>query len=167
MRRYMFAAALWLTSTLIPTTADAAVPEYESAYAGESAFLTITGGQSGQFQVFFMNTGAATWRKGTESQVNLVVCLPNKTTCNVDSPNADWNDGSWLSSRTYARQTQTDVGPREIASFVYSVRAPLTISSGIWRFNGDLVLASAGRLIRPEGYYQEASCACERFEPPR
>src|SRR5207247_10982612 len=86
----------------------AAVPGVDSAYAGESAFLTIGPGTSGQFQVFFTNTGSTTWRKGTTSQVNLTVCLDDKTTCNVDSPLASWNDGSWLPNRAYSRQIRAE-----------------------------------------------------------
>ena len=165
MRPRMLALALSVTSILIamPSAADAAVPEYDSAYAGESAFVSTGPGQSGQFQVFFINTGSTTWRKGTASQVNLVVCLANKTTCNVESINAAWNDGSWLSDRAYAAQTQAEVPTNGIANFVYSFKAPLTISSGIWRFNGDLALAATGQMIHPEGYYQEAMCACDRM----
>ena len=148
---------------LAPSTAAAAVPGYDSAYAGESAFISTGPGQAGQFQVFFMNTGNATWRKGTATQVNLVVCLANKTTCNVESINAAWNDGSWLSDKAYAAQTQAEVPTNGIASFVYSFKAPLTISSGIWRFNGDLALAATGQIVHPEGYYQEAMCACDRM----
>jgi hypothetical protein len=145
-----------------PSTADAAVPEYDSAYAGESAFISTGPGQTGQFQVFFINTGSATWRKGTATQVNLVVCLANKTTCNVESINAAWNDGSWLSDRAYATQTQAEVTSTGIASFVYTFKAPLTITNGIWRFNGDLALAATGQMIHQEGYYQEAMCSCDR-----
>ena len=152
-------------STLVaaaPSSADAAVPEYDSAYAGESAFVSTGPGQSREFQVFFMNTGSATWRKGTASQVNLVVCLANKTTCNVESINAAWND-SWLSDRAYAAQTQAEVPTNGIANFTYSFKAPLTISSGIWRFNGDLALAATGQMIHQDGYYQEAMCSCDRM----
>ena len=71
---------------LLAAPVRAAVPGFDSAYAGESAFLTIGPGMSGQFQVFFTNTGSTTWRKGTTSQVNLTVCLDDKRTYKVDSP---------------------------------------------------------------------------------
>ena len=143
-----------------PTRAVAAVAEYDSAYAGESAFITTGPGESGQFQVFFANTGIATWRKGTASQVNLAVCLEDKTTCNVESPLATWNDGSWLSNRAYSTHIQTEVAPSQLGTFVYSFKVPLTVSSGIYRFHGDLSLAATGGQIHPQGYYHEATCAC-------
>jgi len=143
-----------------PTRAEAAVAGYDSAYAGESAFVTTGPGASGQFQVFFANTGASTWRKGTATQVNLAVCLEDKTTCNVESPLATWNDGSWLSNRAYSTHIQTEVAPSQLGTFVYSFKVPLTVSSGIYRFHGDLSLAATGEQIHPQGYYQEATCAC-------
>jgi len=163
MRSLGFAIVLSVSGLVVaaPSSADAAVPEYDSAYAGESAFVSTGPGQSREFQVFFMNTGSATWRKGTASQVNLVVCLANKTTCNVESINAAWNDG-WLSDRAYAAQTQAEIPTNGIANFTYNIKAPLTISFGIWRFNGDLALAATGQMIHQEGYYQEAMCACDR-----
>ena len=161
MRSAMWSTALVLALLLTgQTPARAAVPGYDSAYAGESAFLTIGPGTTGQFQVFFVNMGTTVWRKGTASQVNLTVCLQNKVTCNVDSPLASWNDGSWLSSRAYATHTQQEVVAGQLGSFVYSFKVPLNVTSGIYRFNGDLALASTGQQIHPEGYYHEMSCAC-------
>jgi Flp pilus assembly protein TadG len=149
--------ALAVTSFGPPTRAQALARGFDSAYAGESAFLTIQPGQTFPFQVFFMNTGQTTWRKGTSTQVNLTVCLENKVTCNVPSPNSSWNDGSWLSDRVYATHTQEAVAPGVVAAFTYRVRAPVTApEGGTYRFNGDLALAS-GEQIHPEGYYQEAA----------
>ena len=112
------------------TRADGAVTGFDSAYAGESAFVNISPGQSLSFQVFFMNTGVTTWRKGTATQVNLTVCLENKVTCNVPSPHADWNDGSWISDRMYATHFQDEVQPGVVASFSYRFKAPVTAESG-------------------------------------
>ncbi|TME85780.1 MAG: hypothetical protein E6I44_15015 [Chloroflexi bacterium] len=160
--RYVLVAAGVVAALLSagPTRAVAAVAGYDSAYAGESAFITTGPGASGQFQVFFANTGTSTWRKGTASQVNLAVCLEDKTTCNVESPLASWNDGSWLSSRAYSTHIQTEVAPSQLGTFVYSFKVPLTVSSGIYRFHGDLSLAATGGQIHPQGYYHEATCAC-------
>ena len=107
-----------------------------------------------------MNTGTTTWRRGTTSQVNLAVCLPDKVTCNVDSPLSSWNDGSWLSNRAYSAHIQTEVAPGQLATFVYSFRVPLDVISGLYRFHGDLAQASTGLQIHPEGYYQDATCSC-------
>ena len=145
---------LWL-----PPKRVAAVAGFDSAYAGESSFLTVGPGTSYEFQVFFINTGTTTWRTGTATQVILTVCLENKVTCNVPSPHADWNDGSWLSARAYATHRQDEVRPGEIATFAYRIRPPLTVVSGNYRFNGDLALAD-GRQVHPEGYYQDATCSC-------
>ncbi len=143
------------------TRADAAVTGFDSAYAGESAFLTVIPGRPAMFQVFFVNTGVTTWQKGTASQANLTVCLANKISCNVPSPHADWNDGSWVSDRVYATHFQDQVKPGEIAPFSYGIRVPVTAENGIYRFNGELALAT-GQQIHPEGYYHEAVLAGDR-----
>ena len=144
-----------------PTGADAVVSGFDSAYAGESAFLNVNPGAQYKFQVFFMNTGTTTWRKGTATQVNLTVCLENKVSCNLRSPHAEWNDGSWISDRAYATHFQDEVVPGVIASFSYGIRVPVTAESGYYRFNGDLALPT-GQQLHPEGYYQEAQITGDR-----
>src|SRR5258706_11426693 len=138
--------------------AQAAVPGYLSSFFGESAFLNLQQGSTGQFVAIFTNTGGTGWLRNSASQVNLGVCLSDKTTCNVSSPNAAWNDGSWISNIAYATHSTDFVGPGQNGFFVYNVKAPLTQASGsTTTFNGDLVLASTLQQIRPEGYYQAAT----------
>jgi hypothetical protein len=146
---------LVLSGLLSPSRAHALAPGFDSSYTGETAFLNIIPGQTGQFQVFFMNTGQTTWRRGTSTQVNLTVCLENKISCNLPSPHADWNDGTWLSEHVYATHEPADVPPGVVASFTYRIRAPVTAASGTYRFNGDLALTT-GQQVHPEGYYHEA-----------
>ena len=148
---------LLLSGLLLPSRANALTPGFDSSYAGESAFLTLQHGATGPFTVFFMNTGQTAWRKGSPTQVNLTVCLENKISCNVRSPHADWNDGTWLSDRAYATHTQVEVPPGAIGTFTYRVRAPFTAAGdATYRFNGDLALSS-GEQLHPEGYYHEVS----------
>jgi hypothetical protein len=153
-RSFVFA----LVMTLLPEgQASAAVPGYDSSFTGETAFIATSPGQTGSFMVFFMNTGTETWVKGTSSQVNLAICRNDKTTCNVFSPQAGWNDGSWLSSIAYATTTQDRVASGQVASFTYSFKVPLGAARGTYHFNGDLVLARTLNHIHAEGYYQDAS----------
>jgi hypothetical protein len=150
------AAALAL-SMLAQAMPAAAVTGYDSAYAGESAFVNLSPGQSNEFQVFFANTGTTAWAVGTATQVDLAACLADKVTCNAqDSTEATWNSG-WLSATRYATTTQTLVAPGSIATFKYTVMAPSGAAAGTYRFNGDLVLSSTGERIHPEGYYQDAT----------
>lgn len=150
--------ALALALSMLAQTAPvAAAAGYDSAYAGESAFVNLSPGQSNEFQVFFANTGTATWTVGTASQVDLAACLEDKVTCNAqDATEAPWNAG-WKSSTRYATTTQTSVAPGSVATFKYTVTAPAGVAAGTYRFNGDLVVASTGERIHPEGYYQEAT----------
>jgi hypothetical protein len=134
-----------------------AVSGYDSAYAGESAFVFISPGQTQNFQVFFANTGTTTWSRGTNTQVDLAACLSDKVTCNaVDPNNAAWNSG-WLSSTRYATTTQTTTAPGSLGTFSYNVTAPVGALAGNYRFGGDLVLSTTGEKIHPEGYYQDAT----------
>jgi hypothetical protein len=155
-------AAALAFSMLAAAVPAAAVTGYDSAYAGESAFVNITGGQTQNFQVFFANTGTTAWVKGTGTQVDLAACLEDKVTCNAqDASEATWNpsaaNGPWLSSTRYATSVQTSTPPGSLGTFSYNITAPIGVAAGIYRFNGDLVLASTGEKIHPDGYYQEAN----------
>src|SRR5207245_3013127 len=108
--RFVVTLIVALVLTLGASSGQAsAVVGYDSDYAGESAFLNIAPGPSQPFQVFFKNTGTTAWQKNAASQVNLAICRADKTTCNVFSPNADWNDGTWLSSIDYVLTCMNDV----------------------------------------------------------
>src|SRR6266850_5570304 len=135
----------------------AAVTGYDSAYAGESAFVNISGGQTQNFQVFFANTGTTSWQKGGTTQVDLAACLEDKVTCNAqDASEATWNSG-WLSATRYATTTQSITPPGSLGTFSYNILAPVGVAAGIYHFNGDLVLSSSGEKIHPEGYFQDAN----------
>jgi hypothetical protein len=151
------AAALAFSMLAAAVPAAAAVPGYDSAYAGESAFVNISAGQTQNFQVFFANTGTTAWQRGTGTQVDLAACLEDKVTCNAqDASEATWNNG-WLSAVRYATTVQTITPPGSLGTFSYNITAPAGVAAGIFRFNGDLVLSSSGEKIHPDGYYQEAN----------
>ncbi|HAF11031.1 MAG TPA: hypothetical protein DCK98_13255 [Chloroflexi bacterium] len=152
--------ALALVATLLAGTAGpaAAASGYDSAYFGESAFLTLAPGASGQFAVGFNNTGSTGWLVGSSSQVDLTVCLADKLTCNVTSPNAAFAS-SWLSSTAYATTSTTYVGPGQTGFFVYNITAPAAAAAGTYRFNGDLALHNTASMIHQQGYYQDSDVA--------
>src|SRR5258706_1859526 len=150
-------AAALAFSMMAAAVPAAAVTGYDSAYAGESAFVNIVGGQTQNFQVFFANTGTTSWVKGTASQVDLAACLEDKVTCNAqDASEATWNSG-WLSATRYASTSQTTTPPGSLGTFSYNILAPVGVAAGIYHFNGDVVLASTGEKIHPEGYFQDAN----------
>src|SRR5436190_11197522 len=150
-------AAALAFSMMAAAVPAAAVTGYDSAYAGESAFVNITGGQTQNFQVFFANVGTTSWQKGGTTEVDLAACLEDKVTCNAqDASEATWNSG-WLSAVRYATTTQTITPPGSLGTFSYNIMAPVGVAAGIYHFNGDLVVSSTGERIHPEGYFQDAN----------
>src|SRR5207249_4232534 len=150
-------AAALAFSMMAAAVPAAAVTGYDSAYAGESAFVNITAGQTQNFQVFFANVGTTSWQKGGATEVDLAACLEDKVTCNAqDASEATWNSG-WLSATRYATTTQTITPPGSLGTFSYNITAPTGVAAGIYHFNGDLVLSSTGEKIHPEGYFQDAN----------
>src|SRR5438034_2657164 len=150
-------AAALAFSMMAAAVPAAAITGYDSAYAGESAFVNITGGQTQNFQVFFANVGTTSWQKGGATEVDLAACLEDKVTCNSqDASESTWNSG-WLSAVRYATTTQTITPPGSLGTFSYNIMAPVGVAAGIYHFNGDLVLSSTGEKIHPEGYFQDAN----------
>ena len=135
---------------------------YDSTYFGESAFLSLTPGQSGQFAAGFNNSGSTGWLNGTASQVDLQVCGSDKVTCGIPSANAAWASG-WLSSTAYATTSTDYVGPGQTGFFVYNIVAPSNSAGQTVRFNGDLALHASGQQLHPQGYYQDATVNIASF----
>jgi hypothetical protein len=120
-----------------------------SAYSGESAFTAQPAGATGQFSAIFFNDGTQLWRPG---QIGLLVCLADKITCNVPSPNAAYAN-NWYSTTVYATVT-TPVPPGSNGFFIYNFRVPdNTLPATTATFNGDVGLIGVGALLRPQGYF--------------
>ena len=123
---------------------------YSSSYAGESVFLNKAAGESGQFSAIFFNDGRVSWSPGV---VGLLVCLADKVTCNVASPNAAYASG-WTSTTVYATVSAT-VAPGQNGFFIYNFAVPAGTAPGtVATFNGDVGLIGVGTELRPEGYFQ-------------
>jgi hypothetical protein len=122
---------------------------YSSTYAGESIFTNVGPGASGQFSAIFFNDGTQTWLPGV---VGLLVCAPDKVTCNVPSNSTFAHN--WYSATVYATVT-TAVAPGQNGFFIYNFDVPPTTGAGVaTTFNGDVGLIANGNVLRPEGYYQ-------------
>lgn len=131
---------------------------FDCEFVGESAFLFLSPGQTGTFTAFFANTGTVSWIRSTPAQVDLAICRPGEG-CDLESPQHDWNPGSWLSPTRYATHTQQEVGPGQIGTFTFSVQVPPGSSGGTYRFHGELVESRSGEPIHPVGYYQDVTIA--------
>lgn len=160
MARCGFAVLLLvLTFTAMPASAApaGAPPGFDSGFGGESAFLTLRAGETGNFQVFFLNVGTTAWTRGSATEVVLAICvdtpLPQGFRCNVLSPYADWAL-NWNSPRIYATATQTTTSSGSLGTFTYSVKVPADATPGDYYFRGELVHRTTGTPLHPVGYYQ-------------
>lgn len=152
----VIAFAIVVIGAVVHPRPAAAVTGFDSAYAGESAFLSLAPGKQGTFSVFFVNTGAQAWVKGTTTQVDLAACLDDKTTCDRQDPaEARFDPGTWAGTTRYATQSQQSVSNGQIGTFSYDVKVPADQMPGTLRFNGDLVVRALGVPIHPEGYFHE------------
>src|SRR2546423_12839335 len=125
--RILALVALCLAYTPTPAMA---VTGYDSAYSGESAFVTISPGQTLQFQVFFSNTGTLTWTKGGDTQVDLAASLADKVTCTAQDPTeSTWNSG-WISSTPYPTTTHATTAPGPPATFASNIKPPPNPAAG-------------------------------------
>lgn len=148
--------ALALTCGVLATAGGTAAANpivgggYSSSYAGESVFTNQPAGGSGQFSAIFFNDGTQAWAPGV---VGLLVCLADKTTCNVASPNAAYASG-WYSSTAYATVSAV-IAPGQNGFFTYNFVVPAGTAPGtVATFNGDVGLIATGLMLRPEGYVQ-------------
>ena len=124
---------------------------YDAVYAGESVFTSTGPGDRGQMSAIFFNAGTQPWSPGV---VSLLVCLADKVTCNVPSPNAAYAR-DWYSATAYAT-VATPVLPGQNGFFVYNFQVPLSAPPGTTvTFNGDVGLTATGALLHPSGYYQQ------------
>lgn len=150
---------LAVTLTAVPASAApvGAPPGFDGDFGGESAFLSLRRGDTGNFQVFFVNLGTTSWTRGSATEVALGICVdtpaPQRFRCNVLSPYADWAL-NWTSPRIYATTTQVTLAPGGIGTFTYNVKVPADAALGEYYFRGELIHRTTGTPLRPVGYYQ-------------
>src|SRR5260221_5509972 len=126
---------------------------YSASYSGESTFTSVAAGDSGQFSAIFLNDGSQPWQPGL---VGLLVCLADKTTCNVPSPNAAYAS-NWYSTTVYAT-VAASTAPGSNGVFIYNFKVPAAaLPATTATFNGEVRLIGIGALLRPQGYFQSNS----------
>ena len=147
----ILSVAMLATSGSQPVAGTIAGGGYDASYAGESVFTSAGPGDAGQMSAIFFNSGTQPWAAGV---VALMVCLGDKITCNVASPNAAYAS-NWYSPTAYATVV-TPVLPGQNGFFVYSFTVPIGTPPGTTvTFNGDVGLTATGALLHPTGYYQQ------------
>jgi hypothetical protein len=155
MNRYGLVIVI-LVLVITATPAAAAPAGFDAAFAGETAFLTLHRGDTGQMVVFFTNTGTTSWVGTTATEVVLSVCVdtpsPQNFRCNVLSPYADFAL-NWTSPRIYATATQPAVAAGGMATFTYGIKVPMDAALGDHYFRGELVHRATGTPVHPVGYY--------------
>jgi hypothetical protein len=163
MSRVGFALSVLIVTLWVTPAAAApggAPPGFDGQYGGETSFLALSRGATGNFQVFFLNTGTTSWTRGTATEVVLSVCVdtpaPQFFRCNVLSPYADWAT-NWTSPRIYAAPTQSSVASGSLATFSYNVTVPADAPPGDYYFRGELIHRGTGTPLRPVGYYQRVT----------
>ena len=123
---------------------------YSSSYSGESAFTSVPAGGSGQFSAIFFNDGSQPWQPGL---VGLLVCLADKTTCNMPSPYSEYAS-NWYSTTVYAT-VAASTAPGANGFFIYNFKVPASALPGTTAtFNGEVGLIGIGGVMRPQGYFQ-------------
>jgi hypothetical protein len=98
-----------------PAPAAKNVPTFHSSWFSQSAYPTLAVGGTSPVFVKIMNTGTATWTKGTatEARIGVVGDDPSLTQLGIA-------DG-WLLASRPAAQTEAIVGPGQVATFTFSV----------------------------------------------
>ncbi len=151
-------AAIAVVLTLAPLAGAqpaAAAPGFHAAFFSESAFLTLSPGQTGQFSVGYTNTGDQPWVKGkTAQEASLHTASP------LDNPldfTAGWAVG-WAAANIYAKQANDLVAPGQVGFFVYSVKVPAAQGFGTKIFYGRPAIDGVG-LMEDYGYYQVVTIA--------
>jgi len=123
---------------------------YSASYSGESTFTSVPAGASGQFSAIFFNDGSQPWQPGI---VGLLVCLADKTTCNVPSPNAAYAS-NWYSTTVYAT-VAASTAPGSNGFFIYNFKVPASaLPATTATCNSEVGLIPTGGLLRPQGYFQ-------------
>jgi hypothetical protein len=116
--------------------------------APPSPALSVQRGALVQLMACYLNTGTASWVRGSSTQVNLAAAP-----LGAPSPFSLWAS-NWLSASAYATTSQTVVAPGQQATFLFNMVPPLGTTPGRYTIEGELVLASTGARLQAPTYRQ-------------
>jgi uncharacterized protein YkwD len=100
------------------------VPQYHTAFYGQSAYPTIAPGQTAEWVIAFTNTGTTGWDLSRATAVRLGTWSPQDAASILASP-------AWIAPNRPAQQTTTWVGPGQQAWFRVQLQAPT--APGVYR----------------------------------
>jgi hypothetical protein len=93
---------------------------FHSAWVSQTTLPAMQPAATGQVTLQFRNTGTKTWTKGVmATQVNLGIARDDKSYA------ARGMNAGWLADNRVAAQNEAAVAPGAVATFTFSVRAPL------------------------------------------
>jgi hypothetical protein len=110
---------VWVVTFGSVVDATYTLPEYHTAFFGQSAFPTVAPGQTAEWVIAFTNTGTSGWDLTHATAARLGTWSPQDSTSLLATP-------SWIAPNRPAQQTTTWVGPGQQAWFRVQLRAPST-----------------------------------------
>ncbi len=113
----IFAAAIFLLSSVIPSAAGAASRAYAATAAQGGAAFTIEAGHAQHITLKFRNTGSSTWKNTGKAYVSLYASGPS-------GRKSLFRDASWPGAGQAARLDQASVKPGQSGSVTFSLHAP-------------------------------------------
>jgi hypothetical protein len=99
-----------------PVPAAKTVPTYHSLWVAQGDYPTMAFGGTAQVWVKVLNSGSATWTKGTATEARIGIVNDDQTLTQLGLA-----DG-WLLANRPAAQTEVAVGPGQIATFSFSIK---------------------------------------------
>ncbi len=119
-----YATNEWDFTTAGSPSTTTVAPSFHSSFVDQSAYPSLVPGTSTRLTIRFTNSGTASWVRGVAGQqANLG--LNGDTTAFAA---LGMNDG-WLSANRLATTTEATVGPGQIGTFTFNVRAPVAPGS--------------------------------------
>ncbi|MDP3013565.1 MAG: hypothetical protein Q8M92_04935, partial [Candidatus Subteraquimicrobiales bacterium] len=108
------------------------VPKPSASHVSQSAYPTVSRGETAELFVRFKNTSGITWRADGQTPVRLA--LDNRW-----ADRTAWYNPSWISQNRIVTAEEGNIAPGQTGTFRFTVSVPSTMPSGAHRFYARLV----------------------------